>query len=176
LPNPTDPNIGTISNATVTLVLNAANSAAITGAICTNNGAPLATLSSLTLTAAGGSGTGATITPVIMQTVTGATVGTAGTGWTGGAALTTVGGRPVSVSAIVNPSFELTSYTPRAASALIAASAGALSSLSTIYDNGLFTGTPTAVVTPLTGVLPTATASVSLTMGYTNSTVVLQPV
>ena len=55
IPSPSDPNIGTITQATCVLVLNAANSGAITAALCTNNGAPLATLSALTLTAAGGS-------------------------------------------------------------------------------------------------------------------------
>lgn len=175
LPNPTDPNAGSITNATITLVLNAANAAKITAAICTNPGAQLATLSALTLTAAGGAGTGATITPVIMQTMTGASVVAGGTGFTGGAALSTIGGIPASVSAITNPTIELTGFTPRPAAALLTAAAGTITSVSAIYDGGLFVGTPTAVVVPLTGVLQTASASVTPIMGSANDTILMQP-
>ena len=175
LPNPTDPNAGSITNATVTLVLNAANAAKITAAICTNPGATLATLSALTLTAAGGAGSGATITPVILQTMTGASVVAGGTGFTGGAALSTIGGLPASVSAITNPTTEMTGYVPRPASALLTAAAGTITSVSAIYDGGLFVGTPTAVVTPLSGILQTASASVTPIMGSANDSVLLQP-
>src|SRR5579863_2755082 len=72
LPVLTDPNFATVTQATVSFSLS--NAGAITAALCTNNGAALATLSGLTLTASGGSGTGASITPVIMQTVIGQSV------------------------------------------------------------------------------------------------------
>ena len=138
VPSPADPNFGSIKQASVTLVLNAATSTAITGALCTNNGAALATISALTLTAAGGAGSGATITPVVMQVMTGGSVVAAGAGFTGGALLTTVGGVPASVSAIVNPAVELTNFIPRQAQALMAVGTGTLVSISAIYDAGLF--------------------------------------
>lgn len=175
LPNPTDPNFGSITQATVTLVLTAANAAKITAVLCTNPGAPLATISAITLTAAGGSGTGATITPVVMQTVTSASVVAGGGGFTGGACMTTVGGVPASVSAITNPIIELTGYRPRPANILLAASSGALVSVSAIYDGGLFVGSPTAVVTPLAGILHTTSASITALMGSANDTLVIQP-
>ena len=176
VPNPTDPAYGSITPASIKLVLNAALSGAICGALCTNQGAALATLSAITLTAAGGGGSGATITPVVMQTLIGASVAVAGGGYTGGAILQAFGGQPASVSAIGNPSVELTGYRSRPANAVLVATAGALTSLGTIYDGGLFVGTPIATVTPESGVVPTTTASVTLTMGSAFDTVLLQSV
>jgi hypothetical protein len=177
IPNPADPNIGTITQATVVLVLNAANSGAITAALCTNFGAPLATLSALTLTAAGGAGTGATITPVIMQTVQSVSVVAGGGGWGNVAApafVTTAGGVPVSVSAIKNPAIEQTGYIPRQAQIGVTTSASGGLSAPVIIDGGLFAGTPTAVIVG-GGTLPTTLASVALTMGTANTSVLLQP-
>ena len=177
VPNPTDPNIGTITQATVVLVLSAANAGAITAALCTNNGAPLATLSALTLTAAGGAGTGATITPVVLQTVASATATAGGGGWGNVAApafVTTAGGVPVSVSAIKNPAIELTGFIPRQAQIATTTSALGAISAPVVEDGGLFAGTPTAVIIG-GGTLPTTLASISLTMGTANTTAFLQP-
>jgi hypothetical protein len=177
IPNPVDPNVGTITTATVVLVLNAANSGAITAALCTNNGAPLATLSALTLTAAGGSGSGATITPVVMQSVVSATTTAGGAGWgnvAAPAAVTTTGGLPASVSAITNPMVELTNFRPRPAQINVSTSAAGVISAAVVMDPGLFVGTPTAVIIS-GGVVPTTLASVSLVMGGVNDTVFLQP-
>ena len=175
IPCPQDPNLGTISQATVVLVLNAANAGAITAALCTNNGSPLVTLSALTLTAAGG--TGATITPVVMQTVTSATATAGGGGWGNAAApaaVTTTGGIPASVSAINNPIIEMTGYRPRPAQiATTTSSTGAISA-PVVIDGGLFVGTPTAVIIG-GGAVPTTLASISLVMGGANDTVLLQP-
>lgn len=176
--SPADPNAGTITQATVVLVLNAAQSTAITAALCTNNGAPLATLSALTLTAAGGAGSGATITPLVMQTVASATVAAGGGGWGNVAApaavSTTGGGGNVSVSAINNPAVEQTGFIPRQAQITVTTSAAGAISAPVVIDGGLFLSAPTAVVTG-GGTLPTTLASVSLTMGTANTTVLLQP-
>ena len=59
-----------ITQATVVFAIDPAKAGKIAAALCTYNGASLATLSALTLTAAGGAGTGATITPLVMQAVT----------------------------------------------------------------------------------------------------------
>lgn len=177
LPNPADPNIGTVTQATVRLVLNAAQSGAITAALCTNNGAPLATISALTLTAAGGAGSGATITPVVMQTVASASVSAAGGGWgtaTNPPAVTTTGGQPVSVSAIGNPIVELTNYIPRQAQINVTSSGAGALSAPVIVDGGLFVGAASAAISP-GGTLPTTLASIVLTMGSANTTVFLQP-
>jgi len=177
LPSPFDPNINSISQASVTLVLNAANASVITGALCTNNGAPLSTISALTLTASGGSGTGATITPVVIQTVASATVAAGGGGW-GVAAVpalvTTAGGVPTSTSAIVNPAIEMTGFKPRPAIINVTTSASGGISAPVITDGGLFAGTATPVIIP-GGTLPTTLASVTLVMGSTQDTVLVQP-
>lgn len=177
LPSPNDPNFGTITNATVTFVLDAAKSAAITGALCTNNGASLATLSALTLTAAGGAGTGASIVPVIMQAIQSASVVAGGGGWGNVAApagVTTTGGVTTSTSANANPRFEMTDFRPRPG--LINVTTSALGGLSApvVADPGLFVNTPTAVIQP-GGTLPTTLASVALTMGGVGTSVMLQP-
>lgn len=179
LPNPTDPNFGTVTQATIVLVLNAANSGAICAALCTNSGAALATLSALTLTAAGGGGSGATLQPVILQTVTGTSIVAGGVGLGSASApalITTVGGQPTSVSAIVNPAVELTKYRPRQAQISGTANAGGTITALTIVDPGLFAGTPNAVVVPGAGGLGSIVgASITLTMGSLDDVVLMQP-
>lgn len=171
LANPVDPNFGTVTQASVTLILNAANATAITGALCTYNGAALATLSAITLTASGGAGSGATITPVVMQCVSGVSVVAGGAGWAG---IGTSGGGTVSTSAIVNPAVELTNFRPRQAQ--IGATSSSLGALSapTIIDPGLFVGTPVPLVLS-GGMVPATLASVTLTLGSFEDFILIQP-
>lgn len=178
LPSPFDPNAGTITQATVVLILNAANAGAITGALCTYNGSSLATISALTLTAAGGNGSGATITPLVMQTIVSASVVAGGGGWGDaampGGGITTGGGGAVSVSAVANPAIEMTNYKPRQAQiAFTSSSLGALSA-PVVTDPGLFLSAPTVLLSS-GGSLPTTLASVALTMGGLTDTVMIQP-
>ena len=178
LPSPFDPNAGTITTASVTIILNAANSGAICGALCTYNGAALSTISALTLTAAGGSGTGATITPLVMQTVVSASAVAAGAGWGDVAAppgvLTTGGGGTTSVSAIANPAVEMTNFRPRMAMISVTSSSLGAISVPVVTDPGLFLTAPTALIVP-GGSLPTTLASIALTMGSLNDTIMIQP-
>ena len=173
LPNPTDPNINSgITAATVTLGLTGAGT--FTGVLCTNNGAPLASVAGLTLTAAG-AGAGATLSAIVMQTVTGASVTAGGAGFgAANALLTTLGGVPNTGSAPVNPDKLGLAWRPRMAQIGLAQTAGALTSVSTIYDGGLFLGTPTPIVLSGLGA-PTTAATVTLTMGSTPDLIVLQP-
>lgn len=177
LANPTDPNFGTITQATVVLAIDSAFSGKITAALCTNNGASLSTLSALTLTAAGGAGTGATVTPVILQTVTTATVTAGGGGWGNAAApagITSLGGTPASVSAVGNPMVEWTKWVPRQAQISTTTSAGGGITADTIIDGGLFVGIPTAGIIG-GGALPTTLASITFVMGGVFDTIMLQP-
>lgn len=177
LPNPVDPNAGSVTAASVTLILNAANSTAITGALCTYNGAPLATISALTLTAAGGAGSGATITPVVMQCVQSASV-VAGGGGFGNVAnpplVTTAGGVTTATSAIGNPMIEMTKFRPRPAQINVSASSAGLLSAPVVSDPGLFVNTATPAIAG-SGTLPTTLASIALTMGTYYDTVLIQP-
>lgn len=180
LPSQFDPNFGTtsITPASVTLVLNAALSGAITGALMKNQGASLATLSALTLTAAGGAGTGATLNPVVCQAVVSASVVAGGGGWgnaTNPAAVQTTGGTSGFTSAIGNPAVELTNARPRQALIGVTTSGAGALSAPVVIDSGLFYGTPTPVIVP-GGTLPTTLASIALTMGGVVDTVLLQPV
>ena len=177
VPNPADPNAGgSITQASVTIILNAANATAITGALCTNNGTALPSVSALTLTAAGGAGTGATITPVIMQAVTSASVVAAGAGMGLPASppqITSTFGLPVSVSAIVNPAVELTAFKSRPAQVAATITGTSITAVS-VVDPGLFVGVPTALIIP-SGQVPTTAATVTLATGAVNDVVTLQP-
>lgn len=172
VPSPFDPNLSNgITQATVVLSLTGTGS--ISAVVCTNPGNVVTSAPSLTIS---GVGSGATATAFLMETVTGASVATAGAGWTGGAALTTVGGIPNATPVITNPLIEGRAFVPRAAQILLAAPVGSsLASVSAIYDGGLFIGTPSAVVSSLAGVIPTASASVTLTMGSAAGLFRLQP-
>ena len=175
LPSPADLATG-IVNGQVNFTLT--NSGKITAALCTNNGAPLATISALTLTAAGGAGSGATITPVVMQTVTATSVVAGGAGWGTASAFAKImsaTGIPSSVSGIGNASIELTGYRPRSFDgAGVTNAGGTIASINT-YDSGLFVGTATPAVAPGGGSLPTTAASITFTMGTGNTVVLLQP-
>jgi hypothetical protein len=180
LPSPFDPNAGTITTASVTIILNAANATAITGALCTYNGTALASASiaSLTLTAGGAGGSGATITPLVMQTVVSASVVAGGGGW-GDAAMpgggtTTGGGGTTSVSAIANPAVEMTNFKPRQAWIAFTSSAAGALSAPVVTDPGLFLTAPTVLLSS-GGSLPTTLASVALTLGSLNDTIMCQP-
>lgn len=179
LPSQFDPNYNTtsITPASVTLVLNTATATAITAALPMNNGASLATLSALTLTAAGGAGTGATLTPLVLQAVASASVVAGGGGWgtaTTPAAIQTIGGQTTATSAIGNPAVELTKFRPRQALIGATTSSAGLLSAPVVIDSGLFVAAPTPVIVP-GGTLPTTLASVALTMGGVFDTIMLQP-
>jgi hypothetical protein len=180
LPNPTDPNIATgITAAAVTFSVIAAGS--ITGALCTNNGAPLATPANITLTVSG-AGANATLTANVLQTVKTASVTAGGTGYgTTAALLTTVGGAPSQGSFTNSPEYLYLSFRPRPAQIGLTPSGanGSLATqLGTIYDGGLFMGTPTPIVSTYSFATSAATivgATISLTMGSVPDFVSMQP-
>lgn len=180
VPSPYDTNFGAITPATITLILNAATSGAITGALCTNFGAPLATLSALTLTAAGGAGTGATITPQVLQTIASGSVvaGGAGFGTVGApAGIFSVGGGPTGTAAtgLSNPAIDLSGFVPRQAQGTAVTNAGGTVTSVTFLDSGMFLTAPTAAIVA-GGTLPTTLASITFVMGTTRGTALLQPI
>lgn len=180
VPSPYDTNFGAITPATITLILNAATSGAITGALCTNFGAPLATLSALTLTAAGGAGTGATITPQVLQTIASGSVvaGGAGFGTVGApAGIFSVGGGATGTAAtgLSNPAIDLSGFVPRQAQGTAVTNAGGTVTSVTFLDSGMFLTAPTAAIVA-GGTLPTTLASITFVMGTTRGTALLQPI
>lgn len=178
LPNPTDPNIGSIINASCTFAL--ANAGKITAALCTNPGAPLSSTTGLTLTAAGGAGTGATIIPLVLQTATSIAVINGGNNITGTnipALVTSVGGTPNTTSAITNPAIEYTGFVPRPYVGVGVAGGTSIASVTT-YDSGLFLAglapTPAVASGAFSLTAPTM-ASLTFTMGNTVDTIMIQP-
>jgi hypothetical protein len=173
----TDPNLNIgITNATITFSVYGAGS--LTAALCTNPGAPLATLSTFSLTVGGvGSGTAATLAPNILQTITTGSVTTQGTGF--GASntilLTTAGGA-ASAGSITNPDLLHLAFRPRPAQITLTTNAGGTLTTQngTILDGGLFLTVPSPVlaIAPNTGSI--AGGTIALTMGYVQDVVTVQ--
>ena len=166
------------------MVFSLTGSGSLTGALCTNPGAPLANPNQITLTVAG-AGTGASLSAMVLQTVTGVTVSTVGIGYgTVAALLQTVGGVPPVGSIANNPDGLGLAWRPRPAQiGLAVVGTGANGTLSlqngTIYDGGMFltNSVPTFVITQVPVVAGTigTQAVVSLTMGSRSDIVQLQP-
>lgn len=179
-PSPTDPNLSAgITMATV--VFSLTNSGSITGALCTNPGAPLANPNQFTLSVTG-AGSNATLVGNVLQTVVTASVSTLGVGYgTVSALLTTVGGVPAAGSITNNPDFLGLAWRPRPAQiGLTVTGAGTIGTQAgNIYDGGLFltNAAPAAVVitSPLAAGSVTTTAIIGLTMGSRPDIVTLQP-
>lgn len=172
--SPFDPNIAVgITQGVVALSLTSSGS--LTGALVTNSGNPLTTLTSYTLTVSG-AGTGGTLTANFLQTVKAGSVTGAGTGYgTLGVLLTTVGGGPATGS-VTNPPD--TGFRPRPAQINLSVTAlGTLGTQAgTIQDGGLFLGAPNPIVAfgNLTAVT-LAAATVALTMGAVTDVAIVQP-
>jgi len=183
LPNPSDPNLSTgITMATVILTTTGAGS--ITGALCTNPGAPI-TPGQMTLTLAG-AGSSATIVPNVLQTMlTASIVGSLITAPLGtvAALLTTVGGS-ASVGTITNsPEFNNRAFRPRPTQASFAVTGiGTVAAqVGTIYDGGLFLTTPNPVLVGNLAMPSNAIATVTnagtlvMTWGGAQDFVTMQP-
>lgn len=177
--NPFDVNLATgITLGTIAFSLALAGS--ITGAICTNSGAPISNPANITLTVSG-VGTNATLTPVLPQVVTTGSVTGGGTGFgTTAALLTTVGGYGPTSTFAQSPETLYLAHRARPAviglavtgTGTVAAQAG------TIYDGGYFYSTPTAIVAA--GMQSGAAGSqagptIALTMGSRPDIAWLQP-
>ena len=156
----------------------------ITAALCTNFGAPLATLTALTLTAAGGAGSGATITPLILQTLSSASVVAGGAGWgtaTAPARVDTVGGGVGAVTnstpaaGFANPAVDMSGFVIRGSSPQGTTNAGGtITTVSSFPNgNGLFVAAPTAAIAS-GGTIPTTLASITFVMGTATDTIFLQ--
>lgn len=174
VPNPYDPNYiaGSITtNATAGAALISANQGKVTAVLNTNPGAPQAAAAVPTLTVSGG-GT-ASVSAVMMSSITGVTITGAGTTVSANNELISVGGRTTYVPAFTNPAIELTGYIPRPAQFLMAVAGGTVASISQTYDSGLFTGTPNLLLLSQSalGTTPTITAA----MGGVDDMFVLQP-
>lgn len=181
VPNPTDPNLSAGITA-ATLAFTLTNAGAITGAFCTNNGAPVADPNAMTLTITG-AGTSASLTANCLQTVTAASVSGQGTGYgTLAAEISTVGGVPTAGSIAAGPDALLLAWRPRPAQIGLSLTAGGTlgTQLGTIYDGGLFltSAAPGFVVNtrPITATTQAYVgATIALTMGNRPDIINFQP-
>ena len=168
-PSPYDPNYGSIVATTATCTLT--GSGTLTGAICTNNGAAQASAPTLTVS---GVGSTAAATATMLFTATGASVTAGGAGYTANTVVTSVGGVSAATPIYTNPAFEKNiAGAGRAARMSVAVSGTSITSISSVLDGGLFTGTPTTLV--LTNAVATTAATLVLTLGSASDTSVLQP-
>ena len=181
-PSPTDPNLS-VGITMATVVFSLTGSGSITGALCTNPGAPLSNPNQFTLTVAG-AGTQGTLVGNVLQTVTAASVSGAGSGYgTIANLLQTVGGVPAAGTITNSPEYNGLAWRPRQAQVgLTVTGAGGTigTQVGTIYDGGLFltNAAPSFVLAgqPLAGAAPTiVAATVALTMGSRPDIVTLQP-
>lgn len=172
VPSPFDPNLASAVPTAATVTLALVGSGSVAAVICTNNGTPQSSAPTLTIAGAGSS---AAATVVMCNTIASGSVVAGGAGFTGGGGFTTVGGIPSATPQYVNPAIQLTGAIPRPAQGGFFASGGSLISVSTIYDGGLFFGTPTVLATPGAGYLQTSAASVTVTLGSTTDILRIQP-
>lgn len=172
LPSPYDPNAAAITPGTVTFTT-AASAGKLTGALCTDYGSALTPGSSGSLVVSG-AGSGATLSQVILQTITAASVSAAGAGYGSGAPLiTSAGGVNSAVDAVTNPDLSLTGFVPFPLQAAGVVASGSISSV-TIEDSGLFTAAPSPIVVA-SDATPTTLATIAFTMGSKNDTIFIQP-
>lgn len=172
VPVPTDPAYlsGAITtNATATATLTGAGT--LTAVLCTNPGSSFTTVPSLTIA---GAGTSAAATIVPMWTLTGVSITSGGAGFSANVEISTLGGIPSATAAGTNPAIQLTGYIPRKASVLATSNGGTIATINTIYDGGLFTGTPTPLITTQTGAAGTVAATVAFTLSSVNATILMQ--
>lgn len=181
LPNPTDPNLATGITAAV-LAVSTTGSGSITGVLRTNPGAAI-TPANVTLTVSG-AGTQGTVSAVVLQTITAASVTGAGAGFgTVAALMSSVGGGWPTGTITNSPEFLGLAFRPRPAQVSLAVTgAPTLGSIAaqvgTIIDGGLFASAPTPALgfpgnsgTVGSIVGPTIT----LTTGSRPDIVILQP-
>lgn len=178
VPSPFDPNINIgITQATVLLTLTGAGS--LTGALCTNSGAPLASVTGGFTLAVGGAGSSGSLTAKILQTVTVASVTGAGTGYGNATTigLSTAGGGPPAGAIANNPDGLGIGFRPRPAQISLATtgSGGTIAAQNgTIIDGGLFMANPALVIQygPQGSV---SAATLALTLGSVRDRVKIQP-
>jgi hypothetical protein len=175
LPVPTDPNLSSgITLATCAFSLT--NSGLITACLCTNSGAPLSSPTAITLAVAG-AGVTATVSAVVMQTITAASVSGQGIGYgTGATPVFAVGGVPSQGTISSSPNSKYLSWFPRPVDISIT---GANTSVSTgtagvVYDGGLFLSAPTAAWPAAVGAATTV-GTVAFTMGGAPDIAYIQP-
>lgn len=171
-PNPNDPNYiaGSVVNGSATVALT--GSGTLAAVLCTDPGTPLTVTPTMTVA---GAGTSAAASVVMCWSITGATIAGAGAGYNTANQIISVNGVTGAVPTHTNPVIEQTAYCPRPAMIGTVLNGTSIGSIGTIYDGGMFSGIPQAVVLA-GGANPTTVASISgFNVGGNNATIVMQP-
>ncbi len=161
--NPYDPNIASITAATASALTT--GSGAVSGIVCTNPGAPVTTSLSLTV---GGVGTSALITPLVLTTVSLASLTALGSGTITGLALTTAYAAPPTAAFS-----QASGFIPRPAQIAITTSGSVASGLS-ITDGGMGLTTVFPIFQAYGGLIVNS-PTVALTAGSVPDTIIIQP-
>jgi hypothetical protein len=148
-------------------------SGTVTGVLCLDHGAGGLT-SVPTLAFSGGGGSSAAATSIMCWSIT-AYPPTAGTGYTGNSLLSGLDAFPTTAAAYTNPATQSALVNTRLAQIKMPQSAGAPTATGGVfYDGGIYTSTPTSLITT-NGALVTQTATIAFTMGgYTDTSYVMQ--
>jgi len=151
----------------------------LTGVLCTNSGAPLSNPANITLTVSG-VGSQATLSAIVLQTITKASVTGAGTGYgTVGVLLTTFGGAPGTAVFSNSPETLYLAGKPRPANIGVATTGTggtlAANALGSIYDGGFFYSAPSIAIASGAQSGSVSGATIALTMGSVPDIAVLQP-
>ena len=164
------PNIA-IANSTVTQGANAAAVATLTGAgtitglLCLDQGAGGQTSVPTLAFSGGGGGSSAAATAIMCFTITGATVGTAGAGLSAAFAYATAEDNfPQTAAAYTNPATQAQLLRPRKADVRYTVTAGAIATPVVIFDGGIYSSVPTALVQANSSIVTTAPVA-SYTVG-----------
>ncbi len=177
LPSPYDPNFiagSAITNAAATCTVGLAGQ--VTAVLCTDPGASLSGAIAPTLTVAGTGGASASVVAVMMATATGTSIVGGGAGYGAVSGLTSFGGMPTATPSIANPAIQYTDYTtfiPRPYVGALTMNGTTISVAGTIYDPGLFLGTPSPAI--LGNISGGTVASITFTLGGTTDLVIVQP-
>jgi hypothetical protein len=169
--NPASTSITTGYGAAAVATLTGAQT--VTAVICTDHGQ--GGLTSLpTLAFAGGGGSSAAATAIMCWSITAYAVTSGGTGWTTAPFITAMDAFPTTSAAYANPQIHKGLVAIYPAFIIGAVSAGAITATGQIVNNGgIYTAVPTIIVQN-SGILITATAALTATMGGQATTIYTQ--
>jgi hypothetical protein len=147
----------------------------VTAVLCVDHGQGGLT-SVPTLAFSGGGGSSAAATAIMCWSITAYAVTTAGTGWTTAPLVTAYDNFPATSPAYTNPSTQSALVATNPAQIIGAVTAGGITATGQkVLNGGIYTAAPTIVVQN-SGVLITATAALTATMGGQTSAVVIQQI
>lgn len=181
IPNPSDPNLAAGLGITLaTAVTATTGSGSLTGALCTNSGAPLTAVPTITATGAGT----ATLAPLWLVCASSLSITAGGSQYSTTVGLSSFGGAPLATDILKNPTFDLTGFTPRALQAIatVTSAGGTIATGAPFLtiDKGLFLVTA-AKDSPIgffetAGATPGTIATLAITLGSTSDVVMLNQI